>query len=70
LRGKVHHPLRPESVEGFFQRRPVLDAQLGELEIRVRRQPIEAGLLQGDVIVVIEIVDTQHLVAARQQAQA
>ena len=43
------------------------DVQLAEDEILVRRQQRQPRFLQGDVVIVVEIVHPQHGIAARQQ---
>jgi len=42
---------------------------LHEAEARVRLQPGKARLLEGGVVVVVQVVEADHLVAAREQAQ-
>ena len=41
--------------------------ELAEGESLVRRQPRQPRLLQRDIVIVVEIVDAEHRVAARQK---
>ena len=52
-----------------IQSRFVFDAELAECEVVSGLCLRQTRLLEGHVIVVIHIVDTDHLITARQQAQ-
>jgi hypothetical protein len=70
LRGEVDHPLRPEVGEGRVERGAVLQRRAQEREPGQWCQPRQPRFLQPRVVVVVEVVVAEHLVAARQQALA
>ena len=70
LRRQVDHALRAKLGERTFERRPVLERTAHEAEVRVRRELGEARFLQRRVVVVVEVVVAEHVVAAREQALA
>ena len=47
----------------------VTDIQFDEAEFRVFGQSLEAAFLEADVVIIVEIVEADDLVATRQQAQ-
>ena len=68
LRGKVDHALRLMGGKYLLHRRAVRQIR-GDMGVpRHIHQPRQSRLLQGDIVVVIEIVEADDLVAARQQA--
>ncbi|MCY1293874.1 hypothetical protein D9M70_431470 [compost metagenome] len=60
-----------EGVAGEQVEQPLLvgDIQALEAEAGASRQPVEARLLERHAVVVVEVVDADHLVAFRAQAQ-
>ena len=70
LRGKMHH--RVEAVAGKQLRhgRAIGDIDFQERKIRAGAQACEAGLLEAHVVIVVQVVDTAHHVAARDEAHA
>jgi hypothetical protein len=67
LRGEVQDAVRLLLVVYARKRRGVGDIELTEAELRLRelRQPI---LLQPNRVVIIQVVDADHVVAARKQS--
>ena len=51
-----------------FDRRLVGHIGLDEAETGLSIEPFQAGALECDTVIVIEIIDADHLIAARQQA--
>ena len=68
LRGEVHDARRPVLAKHGGHRRVVGEIELEELETRHSDQLLESRLLEADVVVVVDDVETDHLVAAVQQA--
>jgi hypothetical protein len=48
---------------------PVRDVHAHESEAGLALQPGQARLLEADVVVVVQVVQSHHLVTARQQLQ-
>ena len=69
LRGEVDHAVEATGLEELRHARTVGHVELDEAEALVRRQPRQPGLLEADVVVVVEVVEADDLIAARQQAQ-
>ena len=69
LGGKVNDAVELFSSKQPRDTLPVDHVHLDKTKARVRREPIEATFFQGDIVIVIEIVQPHDLVAARQQAQ-
>ena len=69
LRGEVDDRIGPFAREELRHRRAVRDAGPCIAETGERRDAIEPRLLEGDVVVRIEIVDADDLVAAFEQAK-
>ena len=57
-------PIRPSVV---FDGRAPNEIQALESETRLLLQLGQPGLLQADIVIVIEVVETHHLVSASQQ---
>jgi hypothetical protein len=68
LGGQVHHAVEALGREQRLHPGAVGHVQALEAKARLRRQPGQPGLLERRVVVVVEVVDADHLVAARQQA--
>ena len=69
LRGEVDDAVEALCGEELLHAGAVGHVELDEAEARVRRQPRQAVLLELHVVVVVEVVQADDLVAARQQAQ-
>jgi len=67
LSRKVNDALRPFAREEIRYPASVGDIELYEPESGVRREPREARLLQGNVVVVVEIIEAENVVAARKE---
>src|SRR6478672_5298578 len=50
-----------------FDRRLVGHIGLDEAEPRISLKPFQPGVLESDTVVVVEIVDADHLIAPRQK---
>jgi hypothetical protein len=70
LRGQVDHAVEPSPAEQLGDGGALGEVQLAEAEARVPPQLRQPRLLEGDVVVVVEAVDPDEVVAARQQAPA
>ena len=70
LGGQVDHALRPELGEGLFDRAAVLQIGADQAEARPCQQRREARLFQARIVVGIDVVIAEHLVAALEQARA
>ena len=70
LGGEIDHALRPEVGEREVHRVTVLERGALETEVRMWRQSRQARFLQARIVVVVEVVVAQHLVATRKQALA
>ena len=57
------------ALEQFRDRLAIGDVRLEEREVRFLRQLREAGLLERNIVVVVQIVDSDHRVAASQKRQ-
>ena len=68
LRRQVHDPLNALLMEKPLQRATLRNIQRNEMEVCQGLELRQAGLLQGDIIIVVEIVDTDHLAALLKQA--
>ena len=69
LCGKMNH-----SLKGFFRKkcghRPVIGhIHLDEAKIRVSGKSRQSGLFEIDVVIVVEIIDTDNLIPSRQQTE-
>ena len=69
LGGQVDHLVEFLGGEQRFHAGAISDIQFDEAELRVCSQPLQAGFLELDVVIVVQVVEADHLVAARQQAQ-
>src|SRR5690606_18357593 len=63
LGGQVHDPVGLMAVENAPHGGSVLQARLFKGEVRKGEQAIEPGLLEGGVVVIVQVVDAHHLVA-------
>src|SRR5689334_15964598 len=70
LRGQIDDALRRESCECRVDRLAILQRCLDEAELCMRRQTRQARFLESHVVIIVEIVDSEHFVAAREQAFA
>ena len=57
-------------LEEFGQRRMVFDVQLGKRKVRVLPQQVQPMVLQRDIIIVVEVIDSHNLIAPLEQLQA
>src|SRR6266480_5056104 len=55
------------ALEDIFHSSPVGNVDLDEAETIVLGQPRQSRLLQGNVVVVVEVVQPQNIVTAREQ---
>jgi hypothetical protein len=67
---QIDDPLRPLGGEQGGDAVAVGDVEPGKPEARIGRQARQARFLQRHVVVVVEVVDPDHFVAARQQTLA
>jgi hypothetical protein len=67
LSRKVNDALRPFARKEIRYPASVGDIELDEPESGVRREPREARLLQGNVVVVVEVIEAENVVAARKE---
>ena len=70
LRGQVDDALGRELAERGVQRRAILQRRPHEPEAGVRQQPVQPRLFQPGVVVAVEVVVSEHFVAALEQAFA
>jgi hypothetical protein len=68
LRAEVHHALETVAREQVGHGRAVGQVDALEAELRAALEPRQPLALEPDVVVVVEVVDADHAVAARQQA--
>ena len=66
---QVNHALETFSGEQRGHRRPVGDVHLDEAKIALPRQAGQAGALEANVVLVVEVVDADDRVTATQEAQ-
>ena len=64
LREWRRHPLRARRSKQVSHRAPILDVQHAEFESGSAFQQSEARLLQGDIVIIVEIVDADDFVVA------
>ncbi len=69
LGGKVDDAIEFLVGEQLLDARTVGDVELDEAEVGMRLQLRQTCFLERDFVVVVEVVDADHFVAARQQAQ-
>src|SRR2546423_1174328 len=69
LRRQVHHALKFLAREERRNGRLIGEIELHEAKLRLRREAREARLLERDVVVLVQGVQTDHLVTARKQAR-
>jgi len=67
LRRQVHDPREALAREQCADLRGVRQIELHEAEGGVAFEPLEARLLEGDVVVLVEIIETHHLVTLAEQ---
>jgi len=67
LSRKMNDTLRPFALEKIRDTPPVGDIELDELKSAVRGKPCEARLLQGNVVVVVEVIEAENAVAPREE---
>jgi hypothetical protein len=67
LGGQMHHAVEPVLLEQRLHARAVRHIQLHELKARLAREPRQAVMLELGVVVVVQIVQAHHLVAAGEQ---
>jgi len=68
LRRQIYHPLGSVSGKGFVQHLAIFKAGSDFGEARIRLQARQAGALQVDIVIIVEVVEADDFVAARQQA--
>ena len=66
---QVNHALETFSGEQRGHRRPVGDVHLDEAKIALPRQAGQAGVLEANVVIVVEVVDADHRVTTAQEGQ-
>jgi hypothetical protein len=69
LRRQVHHAVEAFRAEQRLQRGAVGHVDALETEARPCLQLLQPGGFQRRVVVVVEVVDAHHLIAALQQSQ-
>jgi len=67
LRGQVDHALRPVAGKQRVQARGIGNVAFGEGKARVGAELCQPGMLQARVVVRVEVVDADDLIAALQQ---
>ena len=67
LRREVHHALKFLAREERGHGRLVGEVELHEAKLRLHREAREARLLERNVVVLIQVIETDHLVTAREQ---
>ncbi len=68
LRAQMHDALEFPGSEQLRHRLPIRQVGMDEPERLVRLEPGEAGLLERDVVVIIEIVESDDLIASIEEA--
>jgi hypothetical protein len=66
----VKHAFRANFVEQLLKRIAIRDVDLNESESRLWRELREPSLLEARVVVIIQVVDADHLMALCQQSCA
>ena len=69
LRSQVHDPVDALILEQRFHARTISQVELGKAEAILSLQTRQARLLQVDVVVVVQVVETEHLITPGQQAR-
>jgi len=69
LRGQVYDTVKFFCGKQRCHLLPIGDIHLDESEVRIFAEVAEATLLQIDVVIIVEIVDANDLIASLQQAQ-
>ena len=69
LRAEMHDPVEVGGSSQFFQRACVREVELIEAEAiaEIGAQPIEPGALQRRIVIIVEIIDADDLLAPRQK---
>ncbi len=67
LRGEIDDALRLEFRERFFDGGAIFERRFHEPKARMRREPRETRFFQLHVVIGVEVVEAEHLIAARQQ---
>src|SRR5690606_37823605 len=67
LRREVHDPVEALLREQIRNAVAVADVELHELEVAVRLEQREPGVLQRDIVVLVQVVETDDLVAALEE---
>ena len=68
LGGEMHDAIGVEAFEGLFDGVPVFEIPSQVGEAFMPEQALKPSALQRDVVIVVEIIDAKHLVAALEQA--
>ena len=68
LRREVHHSIEFLALEEVRHAAVVGEVELDDAEARQRLEAREAGALEVDVVVVVEVVEPHDLIAARDEA--
>ena len=69
LRGQMHDGIEAPCGEKPRHTGAIGDIQAHKGKLRFAAQPCQPGLFERDIVVVVEIVDAKHRVAARKQAR-
>ena len=64
---EIDHRVEMVTAKQLFHRRPVGQVRAGEAEPCMILDQREACLFQADIVVIVEVVQPHHLVAALQQ---
>src|SRR5438552_9883158 len=67
LSRQMNDAIRWFALEDIFHSFPVGNVDLNEVETVVLGEPRQSCLLQGNVVVVVEVVQPENIVAAREQ---
>ena len=67
LRGQMHHAVELLACKQLFHAGAVGHVELDEAEAFLRREARQTRLLESWIVVIVEIVETDDFVAARQQ---
>src|SRR5690349_8157720 len=68
LRSKVRYTIKMRLCKKLLKTRPIFESEPGKGKAWLAQQLVQSRLLQPDIIVVVEIIETHNLVATLQQA--
>src|SRR5579871_2850164 len=69
LSAEMHDALELLALEQIAHALPVREIPAHEAKAPMGMQALETSLLEGRIVVIVEIVETDHLIAALEQAQ-